>query len=192
MSCRLDRLCPLTWRGFRLVCGSSRAVSITPTTRPMRPAKHDRFLGQKSTTWLRRTPETTSRSNTKLARRRFFWKRPICDPLAPVQSKHDFCHAISTRFRRKCGPGGLLKKDTYYTHTKWHLLCVLVSFSEPQGAPRGTSRRPFGIIFSTFCMTWPDNLSSLLPASNFGSKTTLQTSKSIRIEQVYQQKAASS
>ena len=54
---------------------------------------------------------------------------------------------------------------------------MLAPFSEPQGAPMGTCRRPFGIIFDTFYMTWPDDLSRLLPAFNFQSKTTLQTSK---------------
>ena len=42
-----------------------------------------------------------------------------------------------------------------------------------------TKRCPFGIILGTFYMTWPDDLSRLLAASNFTSKTTLQTPKSL-------------
>ena len=64
-----------------------------------------------------------------------------------------------------------------------------VPFSEPQGAPKSTPGRRFGNIFDTICMTWPDDLSRLLLASNFQPKTTLQTSKSIRTEQAYQQNA---
>ena len=56
---------------------------------------------------------------------------------------------------------------------------MLVSFFELQGVPKGTPGRPFGIIFGTFCMTWLDDLSRLLAASNFKSQTTLQTPKSL-------------
>ena len=38
-------------------------------------------------------------------------ERRICDPLAPVQSKRDFCPVVLTQFRPKYGPGSLQNKD---------------------------------------------------------------------------------
>ena len=111
------------------------------------------------------------------------------DPLAPVQSKHHFRHAISMRLWTKCGPRDLLKK-TPNIRTQNNTFCACwCRFPSPRVLPKAPPGRQFGIIFGTFCMTWPDDLSRLLPASNFQPKTTLQTSTSIRSEQAYQQNA---
>ena len=103
----------------------------------------------------------------------FFRKRPICDPLTPVQSKHCFLHAFMTHFLQICCLGGPLKihtkKVSKITHNlsimcpkwanwapkwdpKWHKnhqtrhpLCR----SGPEGVP-GCTWEHFGILLGGF------------------------------------------
>ena len=50
----------------------------------------------------------------------------------------------------------------------------------PKVLPKAPLGDHFGVIFKTFCMTWAQDLSMLLVASNFEPKTTLQTPESIK------------
>ena len=145
------------------------------------------LFGQKPTTWLRRAPETTSKLKKKLARGRLFQQTANMRSayLTPVQSKHHFRHAISMCLLTKCGPRDLLKK-TPNIRTQNNTFCTCwcrFPSPRPQGAPEGTPRASIWHHFRHLLHDWPDDLSRLLPASNFQPKTTLQTSKSIRSEQ---------
>ena len=104
----------------------------------------------------------------------FFVKRPICDPLAPAQSKHCFWHLILSRFRPQCEPAGPLKSVCKILVPSTNILYALGSFSVPRVLPKAPLGDHFGIIFSTFCMTWADDVSKLVQTSSFNRKATLQ------------------
>ena len=108
----------------------------------------------------------------------FLGKRSTCDPLAPAQSKHCFWHVILSKFRPQCGPGGPQKSVCEIFMQNTDVLCTLGSFWVPRVLPKAPLGDHFAIIFSTFCMTWADDLSRLVQTSSFNRKTTLQTYKS--------------
>ena len=108
----------------------------------------------------------------------FFVKRPICNPLAPAQSKHCLWHVILSTFRPQCGPGGPQKSLCKKIIQNMNILCALGSFWVPRVLPKAPLGDHFTIIFGTFCMTWADHPSRLVQTSSFNQKATLHTYKS--------------
>ena len=79
-------------------------------------------------------------------------------------------HVSATMRARRPSEIAVQKK---HAKSKYVLRCVIVLGAS--GAPKAPLGDHFAIIFSTFCMTWADDLSRLVQTSSFNRKTTLQT-----------------
>ena len=175
MPSRIDRLWPLTWSesglrpdGFHNPDNDSAPSGEKKCHREPKVTQVGRFATQKrgQNHWKMWLSDD------------FFVKRPTCDPLAPAQSKHGFCHVILSRFRPQCRPGSSLKLVRKILMQNSHLLCTLGWFWVPRALPKPPPGDHFAINFATFCMTWADDLPRLVQTSTFNRKATLQTYKS--------------